>query len=183
MPPREFEQLNMLLSALSKGDASALDKIYILLGKRMYALAYGFAKNRADAEDILSESFLKIARSISTFRTGTNGYAWVMRVVRSCSLDFLRKRKRVAVENIDDFFHLADERYSPERRAQALIFQEAIGKLPEDLKRMIYYRYYLDFTVREIAADTGMSKSAVQRAMDRAEELLKSYLQAGQKED
>ena len=46
---------------------------------------------------------------------------------------------------------------------------------------MIYYRYYLDMTVREIAAETGMSKSAVARAAQNAEEKLKKLLTEGQK--
>ena len=41
---------------------------------------------------------------------------------------------------------------------------------------MIYYRYYLDFTVRDIAKDTGMSKSTAHRALMNAEDKLKKLL-------
>lgn len=176
MPPVESEQLNRLLSALSKGDKNALDGILSLLGKRMFALAYGFVKSRADAEDILSESFLKIAQGIRTYRQGTNGYGWIMRIVRNCSLDFLRKRKRRATEDLDSFFSLADERYSPDRRADALLFQDALARLTPIERRLIYYRYYLDFTVRETAQEMGLSKSGVSRMTEQAEQKLKKIL-------
>lgn len=179
MPPTESEQLNRLLSRLARGDKDALDGILSLLGKRMYALAYGFVKNRADAEDILSDSFLKIAQGIRSFKSDTNGYGWIMRIVRNCSLDFLRKRKRTATEDLDGFFCIADERYSPDRYDDAVLFQNALQSLAPLERRLIYYRYYLDFTVRETAAEMGLSKSSVQRMTEQAEKKLKEIL--GQK--
>ena len=179
MPPKEHGQLNALLSLLRAGNADALDDIYLAVGRRMYVLARGIVGS-ADADDVISESFLKIARGIRSFREDTNGYAWVMRIVRNTAFDFLRKRKVRAEENLDAFFHLTDERYSPERREEALALEAALEKLSEDERKMIYYRYYLDFTVREIAAETGMSKSAVARAAQNAEDKLKNLLQEGQ---
>lgn len=179
MPPREHGQLNALLTLLRKGKVDALDDIYQEVGRRMYALARGIV-GPADADDVISESFLKIARGIRSFREDTNGYAWIMRIVRNTAFDFLRKRKVRAEENLDAFFHLADERYSPDRRDEALALEAAIEKLSEAERKMIYYRYYLDFTVREIASETGMSKSAVARAAQNAEEKLKKLLTEGQ---
>ncbi len=179
MPPKEHGQLNALLSLLRKGNADALDDIYQAGGRRMYALARGIV-GPADADDVISESFLKIARGIRSFREDTNGYAWVMRIVRNTAFDFLRKRKVRAEENLDAFFHLTDERYSPDRREEALALEEALEKLSGAERKMIYYRYYLDFTVREIALETGMSKSAVARAALNAEEKLKKLLTEGQ---
>ncbi len=175
MPPLELGQLNDLLYALQRGDASALDGILALVGRRMLALARGITHSTADAEDVLQESFLKIARFAHTFK-GEGGYAWIMRIVRNTALDFLRRNKRIATENLDEFFHLTDERYSAERRHEALLLEDALQKLSEADRRMIYYRYYLDLTVRDVAAETGMSRSAAARALLRAEENLRALL-------
>ena len=180
MPPIDHGQLNMLLLMLARGQSDALDGIYLTVGSRMFALAKGIVRSSADAEDVLSESLLKIARGARSFKEGTNGYAWVMRIVRNTAFDLLRKRKVRAEENLDAFFHLTDERYSADRRDEALALETAIAKLSESEKKMIYYRYYLDFTVRDIARETGMSKSAVDRAVSAVEEKLKALL-AGQK--
>lgn len=176
MPPLEHGQLNALLSALKRGEGDALDGLLALVGRRMLALARGITRSYADAEDVLQESLLKIVRAVHAFRDGTNGYAWVMRIVRNTALDFLRKKRRIAIENLDEFFSLSDERYSAERREEALILEDALQKLGAEDRKMIYYRYYLDFTVREIAAETGMSKSSAERALQRAEERLKELL-------
>ncbi len=180
MPPIDFEKLNTLIRLVAEGNASALDEIYRLVGKRMFVLARGIVRNAADAEDVISDSFIKIARSAPSFRADTNGYAWVMRVVRNTAFDFLRKRNVRAEENIDEFFHLTDERYAPERLNDALLFEWAMDQLTQEEKKLIYYRYYLDFTVREIAKELGESKSAVDRQLFSVENKLKCIL-AGQK--
>lgn len=169
-------QLNEILRILKSGNAEALDGILITVGRRMYALARGIVKNREDAEDVLQDSFLKIAKGIGSYKEGTNGYAWVMRIVRNCALDFLRRRRLRATEDIDEFFHLSDESYSEEKQARAVVLEEAISRLPKAQRQIVYYRYYLDFTVREIAKETGMSKSSVQREAEEAEKFLKEYL-------
>lgn len=62
------------------------------------------------------------------------------------------------------------------------MLEDAVARLSPPERRMIYYRYYLDFTVREIAKETGMSKSAAARLTAAAEEKLKLLLREGQTE-
>ena len=179
MPPLDHEQLNRMLIELREGNADVLDEIYAVIGRRMFCLARGIVKSREDAEDVLQESFLKLARGARRYVAGTNAYALIMRIVRNTALDFLRRNKRAATEDLDEFFHLSDERYSPERREDALLLEAGLSTLTDAERRMIYYRYYLDLTVREIARATGMSKSAAARAVVHAEEKLKSYFARG----
>ena len=178
--PDEREQLNSLLRDLKRGNADALDDILALAGGRMLALARGIVRNLADAEDVVQDSFWKIARGIKSYKNDTNGYAWIMRIVRNTAFDLLRRRRMHGEEDIEEFFHLSDERYSPDKRDNAIVLEEAIQKLAPLHKKMIYYRYYLDFTVRDIAKETGLSKSAIQRAIEAAEKELKFFLEAGQ---
>ena len=180
MPPLNLEKLNQLLRMVAEGNPEALDGIFALVGKRMFVLARGIVKNEADAEDVLSDSFLKIARGANSFKTDTNGYAFVMRVVRNTAFDLLRKRKVRAEEDLDAFFHLTDERYSPERREDAIALESAMEHLNREEKQLIYYRYYLDFTIRDIAKELGLSKSAVERKISAAEQKLLSIM-AGQR--
>lgn len=180
MPPFDNGQLNRLLVRLQRGESDALDGVLALAGKRMLALAQGILGSRADAEDAVQESFLKIARSVRSFRADTNGSAWIMRIVRNTALDMLRGRNRRAEESIDGFFSLTDGNYSEEALSEGIALERAVARLNIDERRLIYYRYYLDFTVREIARETGQSKSAVQRALEKAEKKLKIFLEAGQ---
>ena len=56
-------------------------------------LRAGIVKNRADAEDVVNESLVKLARGVRGYKSGTNGCAFVMRIVRNCAFDLLRRRK------------------------------------------------------------------------------------------
>ncbi len=179
--PYDNPQLNRLILRVKKGDVSALDGIYILSGKRMFALARGIVGSEADAEDVVSECFLKLAKNAVSYKEG-NACGFLMRMVRNTALDFLRRNKRTAAEDIDEVFSLADERYSPEKREEALFLENAVKALPPLEKKMIYYRYFLDYTVREIAREENIGKSSAERAINRAEEMLKKLLQAGQTE-
>ncbi len=166
---------------IGRGDAQSLDELYLLVGKRMFALARGIVQRNEDAEDVVSDSLVKLVRYAASFRE-ENGYAYVMRIVRNTALDFLRKNKREATVDIDALFSLSDDRYSPEKREDAILLERAIRGLSPPEKRMIYYRYYLDYTVREIAREENIGKSTAERAVQAAEEHLKELLHAGQTE-
>lgn len=172
----ERAQLNMYLDNLAKGDARALDNIYLLCSRQMFALVRSIVKNTHDAEDIVQDTFIKLVSSIDSFSSGSNGYAWVMKITRNNALDFLRKRGRRAEENIDDFFNLSEGGYDENKRDTAIMLEMAIKKLDDMEKRLIYYSYYLDMTVREIAKELHISKSAVSRQLQRTEENLKKFL-------
>ena len=170
-----------LLFRLHRGDENALDEILRLAGGRMLALALSITKNRADAEDAVQTAFIKIVQASGKFRGG-NGYGFVMKITQNAALDLLKSRGRRAEICIDDFFSLSSsEGYDEENILSALTLEQAIGRLPVYGKTLIYYRYYMDMTVREIAAKTGKSKSQIQRDLEETEKTLKNLLAEGDK--
>lgn len=172
------EQLNRLILAVADGNADCLDGIYNVAGKRMYAVALGIV-GRDNAEDVLHDSFIKIARFAHLYRRGMNPFGWVLKIVRNTALDFIRSRRNLAEVSTEEFYALSSLEYSPERKENAVMLEQALSKLEPDEKKVIYYTYYFDMTVREIAAELNLSKSAVQRTKDRAEAKLKNLLDGG----
>lgn len=172
------EKLNNLILAVADGHAACLDGIYEIAGGRMLAVAAGIA-GRDCAEDIVHDSFIKIARFARKYKKGTSPYAWLMKIVRNTALDYVRSRKAHTEISTDEFYSLTSLDYSPEGRESALMLEAAISKLEPDEKKVIYYIYYLDMTVREIAAEMKCGKSSVQRIAERAEQKLKIFLGGG----
>lgn len=169
-------QLNILIDAVARGDAESLDGIYELAGKRMFIAALSIVGDRASAEDVVSDSFIKIVRFAHKYRDDGEPLAWILRIVRNTALDFLRKRKRRTEVSTEEFFSLTDDSYSPEKREAAVLLEQAMAKLLSDERRAVYMRYYLEMTVREIAVAMKLSRSAAERLIQRAEERLKNYL-------
>ena len=177
MIERDGEKLNRLILAVADGHADCLDGIYALAGGRMFAVAISVV-GRDYAEDVLHESFIKIARFAKRYR-GDSPYGWLTKIVRNTALDFLRARNLHLEVSTEEFFSLSSLDYSPDKRDNAIMLEQAISKLDRDERKIIYYVYYLDMTVREIAAELNLSKSAVQRIKERAEKNLKSFLDGG----
>ncbi|MDE7438892.1 MAG: sigma-70 family RNA polymerase sigma factor [Clostridia bacterium] len=178
MMERDGEQLNRLILAVAHGHADCLDGIYNVAGGRMYAVALSIV-GKDNAEDVLHDSFIKIARFARSYGRGMNPFGWVLKIVRNTALDFLRARSNRAEVSTEEFFSLTSLDYSPEKRENAIMLEQALSRLEPDERKIIYYTYYLDMTVRDIAAELNLSKSAVQRTKERAEAKLKTLLDGG----
>ena len=134
---------------------------------------------REFAEDVVHDSFIKIARFAKNYRRNVSPYGWIMRIVKNTALDFLKSQKRKKEVSEEEFFSLTSFDYSPERYENAIMLEQAIAKLEPDERKIIHMIYYLDMTVREIASELDLSKSAVQRLKEKAEEKLKILLDIG----
>lgn len=178
MPDKESEQLNKLISGVAKGVADCLDGIYLFAGKRMFAVAVSLV-GRDCAEDVVHDSLIKIARFAYKYRQDDNPAGWVLKIVRNTALDYIKKKKAHPAASAEEFFSLASFDYSPDRRDDAIMLEQAMKKLSPDERRAMYLKYYVDMTVREIAAEMKISKSAADRLIQRAEEKLKKLLSAG----
>ncbi len=176
MTDGDKQKLNNLICSVARGYADCLDGICSIAGNRMYAAAYAIVGDRANAEDVVSDSFVKIARFAKRYDATGDPLGWILKIVRNTALDFLRKRKRRAEASTEEFFSLTDDSYSPEKRETAIVLEQALKKLDDGERRVIYYKYYLEMTVREIASAARLSRSSAQRLIQRAEENLKKLL-------
>lgn len=174
MPIDRREQLNNLVAAVARGYADCLDGIYQVAGGQMFAVAQGIVRDRALAEDVVHDSLIKIAKNAYRYKKDTSALAWIMTIVRNTALDTVRKRSKEI--SADELFCLSSSDYSHENRENAIALEQAMAKLDEVERKIIYCRYYLDMTVRETAAQLKISKSAVQRIQENAENKIKVIL-------
>ena len=172
-------QINILIVQVSQGNTFALDALSRLVSARMLSIAQSIVKNRATAEDVVQDSFLRIVKSAHLFKPQTNGYAWICKITQNVALNALRSESRRRTENIDDFFHLSTDDDVAEQSTTQVMLRQAMNVLTDFEKRVIYQKYFMDFTVRDSASSLGKSKSAVQRAVSSAEEKIKNYLKGG----
>lgn len=172
-------KLNRLILGVAGGHPDCLDGIYEIAGKRMFAMAYGLV-GRDFAEDVIHDSLIKIARFAHKYRRDENPYGWILKLVRNTALDFLKSRKLHPSASTEEFYSLSDGNYAPDKRNDAIMLEQAMSKLDADERMAIYYKYFADMTVREIAAELKISKSSAARLTEKAEEKLKNLLYTGQ---
>jgi RNA polymerase sigma-70 factor (ECF subfamily) len=149
-----------------------------------------YAKNTADADDLLQEGFIKILQNIGNFVETGSFKAWMKRIMVNQAINFLNKKKQIVFaeltgnENFEDEDDGDDNRKTENRLMNASIgpdqILQLIGELPEGY-RMVLNLYVIDgFSHKEIAdklnISVNTSKSQLSRArktlMDKANELI-----------
>lgn len=102
--------------------------------------------------------------------------------MRNTALDFIKAKKIRNEVSEEAFYSLSSLGYSPEKRENAIMLEQAMSKLEPEERKILYLIYYLDMTVREAASELEMSKSAVQRLKEKAEARLRELLYGGTNE-
>lgn len=170
------QQTEKALRLVKSGNTEGIDLLYYSIGGRMLSVAVGVVKNRATAEDVVQESFIKIVNNIDSYTLGTNGYAWVLKIVRNTALNRLKYEGYRLAEDIDDYYNISSSEDSIEQTENSVIIKQLMSGLPTHLRQVIYFKYFMDMPVREIAKELGISKSLAHNRIKQAEEMLKSNL-------
>jgi RNA polymerase sigma-70 factor (ECF subfamily) len=91
------ETMTALMGRYCDGDAAAFHDIYSLLAPRLLAYATGLCGDRATAEDLLQQTFMKLHQARATYVRGANPIPWLYTIAHRTCLDELRRRKRARV--------------------------------------------------------------------------------------
>ena len=150
-------------------DTQEMEQIYDKYHESVYRLAFAYCKNRADAEDITSEVFLKRFASRTVFENERHETGWMMRVTINQAKDLLRSfRYRFSVP-------LEEAALCIETPEEHDVYH-AVMELPVKYRSVIHLFYYEGYSTAEIAEMTGRSETAVRTQLHRARKLLKEAL-------
>jgi len=133
-----------------------------------------------DADDVLQNTFIKVYRSISSFKGDAKLYTWLYRIATNESLTLLKKRKRHVSEHLDGEDNLgerllADPYWSGDKTQLAL--KKAISKLPEKQMLVFNLRYYDDMSYKAMSemleTSEGALKASYHHAVKKIEQFIK----------
>ena len=170
-----------LIELYKSGNPQGMEVLYDRYVKKVYRLTLSRLNNQADAEDVTSQVFLKLCKSLKTFRGESKFSTWIYTITNNAIIDFTRKRKQVTSLDQDIDFNDGEsvqrdiEDPSPGPEAQVLekesvkLIVDAVSKLPESQRVVIELRYFLDSSYQEIAdylnIELGTVKSRISRAI------------------
>ncbi len=136
--------------------------------QRVFLIALSFTRNRADAEDIMQDVFLKLWKHREALTDRLHVDKWLTRVTVNQCRSFLRfRRDTVSYEQIEEICSAAE---TP--AAQELIC--LVMELPKEQRTVIHLFYYEELSVREIAELLHISQAAVKKRLSRAREALRT---------
>src|SRR5215813_13654849 len=90
-----------LVRRAQAGDRAALSAVVQSQQTYVYSIAMSLMHNPADAADMTQEAFIRLMRSLGTYRAETKFTTWLYRLVTNICLDGLRRRGR-PVESLDE---------------------------------------------------------------------------------
>lgn len=165
------------------GDREAWHELYDRYGGRLLALCLRYAGDRAAAEDLMHDAFLKIVGSIDRFRYRGEGSlrAWIERVTINLAIEQLRRNRRLpTAAPLDEQYETAPD--EPTVAAIDRIPQETLLRLVAELPegyRTIFNLYCLDgHSHREIARLLGIREKSSSSQLARARALLAARIRA-----
>lgn len=85
-------EIDSALIKIAQGDNAAFERLYIETGRGVYSFLFSYFNNRADCEDAMQTTYLKIKQHIGRYRAGGNGLAWILQIAKNTALNELRSR-------------------------------------------------------------------------------------------
>ena len=168
-----------LAAACRSGDLRAYERLYAMHGARMKNLARNVLGNPIDAEDAVQEAFLKVQRSIATFRGQSSFVTWTYRILINTCYDARRSRLRKKEVANDD----SEETPRHEPRAPGahpslrMALERALAKLTQH-QRDVFLLYEVEgFRHAEIAGMLEMTETASKNTLFQAKKNLRLMLE------
>lgn len=157
-----------LIQLFVSGDVNALDELIKKHKDRIFTSIVILVKDRALAEDIFQEVFIKI---IDTLRSGSytdegKFLPWALRIAHNLCVDHFRKAKRTPVVlNKTDDYDMFDNLNISEEGAESKIMKaqshervrQMLDMLPDDQREVIVLRHFANLSFKEIADKTNCS--------------------------
>jgi RNA polymerase sigma-70 factor (ECF subfamily) len=159
----------------------------------LYTSAFYLAKDRAEAEDLVQETYLRAFRFFSKFQPGTNCRAWLLSILRNLFINRYQQKKREAErvdwEKIDQVYESVVEQGEKAERAERdnpetlLISQlmdeeveEALKKLPEEYRTAIVLVDIEELSYEEAAKVMDCAIGTVRSRVSRGRRMLQVAL-------
>ena len=174
----ETQAVEGLVPVETTDEGATLESLYRTHAKRIYSLAYRFAGNAADAEELLQDIFLLAYRKLDSFRHEAALSTWLHRLAVNRCLDHVRSR----AARQDAATEPLNAEAPPAARADAgpithLDLERAIAQLPDGCRMAFVLHDVEGYGHREVAERlgiaTGTSKSQVHKARLRLRRLLR----------
>lgn len=189
-PPGADAELMALLDRVGQRDEKALRLLYERTAPRLMGLAMRVVRQRDWAEDVLQESFLVIWRLAADYRSSLSPpLAWMGLIVRSRSLDFLRRRaadRSTRAQPLEESFAetVASDAPAPIDAAsaseQARALHRCLGELEGRQRELISLAYLRDLShgelAEQLALPLGTVKTWIRRSLEKLRNCMRQFV-------
>ncbi|MCU0248035.1 MAG: sigma-70 family RNA polymerase sigma factor [Bryobacter sp.] len=159
------------------GDETAWEALVKTHTRRVYAICYRFTGKDSEAQDLSQDVFLRVFKSLRTFRAGEGSFVvWLTRLTRNLLIDHYRRtRVERATESIEEQLPMLEETQAMSARTDGMLagreaselLQAALAKLSPELRETVILRDLEELEYREIASALGIPEGTVKSRLNR----------------
>lgn len=180
---------NDIVLAAMRGDSQAVSEIYRKYVDDVYKFVYYRVGNREEAEDLTSETFIKMMQSLHSFSFDSKFKTWLLGIAKHTILDYFRKHYKNRTLALDDFLNVdlgnalalqpvfefdENEDTSKIKKFEERV-KEILDQLPKHYRDVLELRFLKGYSIRETAEALGKTISNIKvlqyRALHKAQEL------------
>ena len=177
----ETKRVRALVERAQAGDREALEELYLIHFDRIYGYLHVSVGNRHDAEDLTTQTFLRMLEAIGKFRWQSAPFsAWLFRIAHNLAMDHFRATKRWQLEETPPEPD-PDEVTSAEHGALESIGRKSMLELIDDLspeqQQVLTLKFVFNFGNAEAATILGKTEGAVKSLQHRALASLQKQLE------
>jgi RNA polymerase sigma-70 factor, ECF subfamily len=166
------ERIRALVERAQSGERDALEELYLLHFDRIYSYLHVSVGNRHDAEDLTTQTFLKMLESIKRFRWQSAPFsAWLFRIAHNLAMDHFRASRRWQPEEEVPEPHGEEEPSAEAAALQSLGRQsmlEMIENLSQEQQQVLTLKFVFNFPNAEVATILGKTEGAIKSLQHRA---------------
>jgi RNA polymerase sigma-70 factor (ECF subfamily) len=168
----ETHRVRGLVERAQRGDREALEELYLIHFDRIYSYLHVSVGNRYDAEDLTTQTFLRMLESIGKFRWQSAPFsAWLFRIAHNLAMDHFRANRRLELDE-DPPEPEPDDSTSAEAGALEAIGRrsmlELIDELSVEQQQVLTLKFVFNFGNAEAATILGKSEGAIKSLQHRA---------------
>lgn len=175
---RYASEVNEFLHGMQKGSKSAFTELFHLTANHLRSVAKHYLHDPSLYDDVVLDAYFRAWCSIETFDVQQDGYNWLCKIVEHVAYGYNikedKERQKAVLyaqrirEKEEDAFAYAEIR---------LDVKSALRRLEQQSRKMLYAHFWHGISYGAIGRHLGLSKSAVEKRIQKSLQILKEILQ------
>lgn len=158
------------------GNSNAFSTLMFLYKKRVEAIAKRLFKDQNDIDDFIQEVFIKVYKSLDTYKGESKFSTWVTRIAFNTGFNYKTRTKTTESLLYENSEEISSPYDSPEDKQMKEITKAAvnaaISELPEKYAQCVEMHFFLDMTYADISETTGIPENTIKTHIFNAKKIL-----------
>jgi RNA polymerase sigma-70 factor (ECF subfamily) len=177
-----------ILRSAAGGDREAFGYLAASYGRRLYGFIYGIVGNEHDSLDIAQDTLLKAYKNMASFDINRSFVTWLFTIAKNTAYNYLKKRNKDNLKLVEGQYESIEETAGCSLGPEDAVIEnlerkrliDAIERLPEKYRIVIYLKYISGLSYREIGKRLGIRESLVESRIYTARQKIILYMNEGE---